>query len=77
MEIELKTELTEVFDSLGVQTREREDLVDFYISRLVQAKGIRDSILANIESLQIQLKEADDAVLRLEEGIGKVTITNV
>lgn len=76
MEINLKPELVAVFDSLGVSETEVNDLKKFYLSRLSEAVGARDTILANIASLQVQLVEAEDWVMRVEQGILKVADAN-
>jgi hypothetical protein len=72
--MELKTELLEVFNSLGVSENAVEDLKNFYLSRLTNVRGTRDQIAANIESLQVQLTEAQMAVALVEAEINKVTV---
>jgi DNA-binding TFAR19-related protein (PDSD5 family) len=49
-------------------------LKNFYLSRLTNVRGTRDQIAANIESLQVQLTEAQMAVALVEAEINKVTV---
>lgn len=54
----LKSEITDVLDSLGATEQEKSRLVEYFASRAAEASGLVVALEANIESLQTQLAEA-------------------
>lgn len=72
--MELKPELMEVLNALGVEQYQVAALIEHFTSKSLEAESSVSSIEANIASLQKQLLEETERARRVRDGIAKFVV---